>query len=144
MSQRAADPKRLQRLARLLALAQAEARRSEQALGAALARLESAQDRRRRIDGLIADVAPRPGQAGALPLAAGAQLRALLAPAADAAAAGQASATAERQRAEARLAAMRSRVDRLESMAQGTRARQALEDERRQQGLLPGSRARRA
>jgi hypothetical protein len=122
---------RLRRLSRLVALARVEAREAEMALAAALARLEAAARRHGQVGGLIAGTSARGGPAPAVSLAAAAQLRRLLQPVADAAGADRAGAAAERSRAEAKLAAARQRIRRLEDLSTDARRRAALAQERR-------------
>jgi hypothetical protein len=122
---------RLRRLGRLVALARLEAREAELALATALSRLEVAARRQGQVGGLIDGTSARGGPAPAVALAAAAQLRRLLQPVADAAGADRAGAVADRARAEAKLAAARQRIRRLEELSADARRGLALAQERR-------------
>lgn len=110
------ERQRIQRLNRLLMIGEHRARASARELAMAVAHSAEAADRLSRIEGLILTAGPAAAPQQVSGLAAAAQLRALLIPAATAASERLQAAHAERCAAEMRLETSRARVRRLSSL----------------------------
>lgn len=106
---------------RLLTLGEQAARASERRFAGAVAQAADAAATLSQIEGLILTAAPLNQARGVAGLAAGAHLRNLLAPAAEAAEARLKAAVAQRQAAEAKLHADRLRAEKLADRAQVAR-----------------------
>jgi len=112
---------RIRRLARLQAMGDSAARTSERAFAQAIADAANAAARLSHIEGLILTAAPLAIAGNGAALAAAAQLRALLLPAAEMAESRLHSAVANRSDAEARLVQSRARSRRLAEIVQEAR-----------------------
>jgi hypothetical protein len=134
---------RLRRLARLLALARADALQAERALANANQTVETATVRQQGIARIISETEPPIGQSARDRLSAGAQLRLLLLPAAGAAEAARAAGLSDRAAAEARLRGASARADSLADRLMETRRLCAAETERREADRTPAQRIRR-
>lgn len=113
---------RVRRLARLQAMGDSAARSSERAFANAIAEAANAAAQLSHIEGLILTAAPLTIASSAAGLAAAAQLRALLLPAAEMAEARLLSAVVQKSDAEARLAHSRARSRRLAEIVHEARA----------------------
>jgi hypothetical protein len=122
--ERMSEQDRTRRLGRMLAVGQQRARTSERNFAIAVQRSADAAAQLSHIEGLILTAAPEPNGQGVPQLAAAAQLRALLMPAAAAASARLEQERAARIRAEAEMETARARARRLADI--DTAARQAL------------------
>jgi hypothetical protein len=141
-----ADRIRIRRLSRLAARARAAVVQAEQGLSDAARAAAEAAARRAALDQFLTETRPQLGTSGADALLAGAQLRRLLAPAAQSAAQQQASAADSRRAAEQRLRTASARADGLSDRLLEARRLMAAEAERRTSDLTPltpGLRSRR-
>jgi hypothetical protein len=132
-----ADRIRIRRLSRLAARARAAVVHAEQGLADAARAAAEASARRAALEQFLSETRPQLGTSGADALLAGAQLRRLLAPAAQSAAHQQASAADGRREAEQRLRAASARADGLSDRLAEARRLLAADAERRTRDLTP-------
>jgi hypothetical protein len=137
------DPRiRIRRLSRLALRARANVAEAERGLAAAAREAAGAAHRSASLAQFIAETAPSPGDDQAATLLAGAHLRQLLRPAAEAATAQRAQALQDQANAERRLGQASAKAEGLADRLAEARRAAALEAERRTADLTPMGRSR--
>ncbi len=132
-----ADRIRIRRLSRLAARARAAVVQAERGLADAARAAAMSAARRAALDQFLTETRPQLGPSGADTLLAGAQLRRLLAPAAQSAAQQQTLAADGRRAAEQQLRTASARADGLGDRLVEARRLQVAEAERRTSDLTP-------
>jgi hypothetical protein len=137
------DPRiRIRRLSRLALRARATVAEAERGLATAAREAAGAAVRSASLAQFIAETAPAPGDGHSATLLAGAHLRQLLRPAAEAASAQRAQALLEQADAERRLGQAAARADGLADRLAEARRAAAREAERRTADMTPMGRSR--